>query len=74
MSERTSTSMLRDAINEIQGLRRTNEILQAKVDTMDLMALFLRTEPRYPSQGMTQDIAWILEREIDRINQARVNE
>lgn len=53
------------AIDEINTLRHRNEILEAKVQTMDLFALVLRTEPKYPSQGYGEDIAWKMQRYLD---------
>lgn len=60
-------SLLQDAEVEIQGLRRRAEILQAKVDTMDLMACMLFTAPHQPVQGMSPDVAWQLRKKIDEI-------
>jgi hypothetical protein len=53
-------NLLQNAKQEIEQLRRQNEILRAKVETMDLFALTLRTEPKYPSQGYGEDVAWLL--------------
>jgi hypothetical protein len=50
---------------EILQLRRTNEVLQAKVDTMDTLTAFLFARVQERSQGMTVDVAWELQREID---------
>lgn len=44
---------------EIRHLRRTNEILSAKVD---LFAQVLNTQPATRGVGMTEDIAWKLEK------------
>lgn len=60
--------LLNDARHEILALRRDNEILRAKVEVMDLFALVLNTTPNYRSQGMSEDVAWKLQKEIDSIN------
>ena len=56
------------AIDEIRTLRRTNEILGAKVEVMELFGLTLRTRPDYSSQGMSEDIAWRMQRRVDEID------
>lgn len=60
---------LAQAAAEIRGLRRANEVLQAKVDTMDLMAaMVFSTPPGRPSVGKGEDIAWKLDQEIAKID------
>lgn len=60
-------NLLLNAKREIEGLRRDNEILRAKVETMDLFALVLRTEPKYWTQGAGHDVAWELGEEVKKI-------
>ncbi len=48
--------MLR-AADEIDDLRRRNEIMNAKLEMVDLFALVLNTRPNYPSMGATEDLA-----------------
>jgi len=60
-------NLLINAKTEIEALRRQNEILRAKVDTMDLFALVLRTAPFSQSQGYGEDVAWLLQRQIDAL-------
>lgn len=52
------------AANEIRALRRTNELLHAKVSTMDLFALVLNTRANYPSQCDGEDVVWMLEKQL----------
>lgn len=59
--------LLLEAKAEIERLRRQNEILHAKVSTMELFATVLHTDPRYPSEAMTVDVAWELQRAADRM-------
>lgn len=60
-------NLLLHAQSEILTLRRHNEILQAKVDTMDLFGLVLRTQPQYQSMGMGEDIAWLIDKEVQEM-------
>lgn len=62
--------LLASAMHEIRELRRQNEILGVQVRMIDLFAVVLNTEPRYPSQGMAQDIAWQIERALEKRKEA----
>ena len=62
---------LRMARDEITRLRRENEILHAKVEVMDLFACVLHTTPARNSQGMAEDAAWLLGKQIDAIEDAK---
>jgi hypothetical protein len=57
-------TLLRKAVLEIRELRRTNEVLQAKVDTMQLMSQMLHA--RAPEHGMMykEDVVWEIEKKI----------
>jgi hypothetical protein len=59
--------LLIDAKSEILALRRKNEILQAKVEVMDLFSLVLHTRPAYSEHGAVVDVAWQLQKEIQEI-------
>jgi hypothetical protein len=61
--------LLEDARQEIDQLRRRNEVLQAKVDTMHLFEMVLHTKPAIHTVGMAEDVAWKLQREIDRLDE-----
>jgi cob(I)alamin adenosyltransferase len=65
--------LLEQARNEILSLRRQNEVLRAKVDTMELFACVLRTQPAASLQGYGEDIARKLEREIQSIDAEKSN-
>lgn len=58
---------LRDAVMTIRELRRQNELLSARVETMELLGRFLNAEVRRQSVGAAPDIAWTLERRIQQI-------
>lgn len=60
-------SLLIQAREEIRRLRRENEILHAKVSTMELFATVLNTEPWSPRQGMGEDIAWKLDKKATEL-------
>lgn len=49
------------AINDIQGLRQTNQLLSAKVEVIDLIAALV-----FPnrSTGMAEDTVWLLRRAL----------
>ncbi len=53
---------MQQAAHEIRELRRQNELLHARVETMDLFALVLNTRPAYPSSCASQDIAHVLDK------------
>lgn len=58
--------LLMDAKHEIENLRRRNEILQAKVEVVEVFSVAL-LGPR-PQGGMSPDVAWALQREINKLN------
>lgn len=57
---------MRMAIDTIKDLRRRNEILEAKVEVMNLFAVTLHSHPAYPTQGMGEDAAWLLQCILDK--------
>jgi hypothetical protein len=67
MDNREIVDALRQASHEIQYLRRQNEVLGAKVETMELLGRFLHAQVRERSEGATVDIVWTMERLIQRI-------
>ncbi len=67
MNNEELQSDLNEAIHEIQSLRRRNEILSAKVDTMELMATFLFTRPVENPQECSLDIAYALGKHIEKL-------
>ncbi len=54
--------VLRRASDQITGLRRRNEVLQARVDTLDLVGALLHSHRTYSGPGAEVDIAWEIER------------
>lgn len=59
--------LLLQAEEEIRTQRRRIELLQARVDTMDLMATFLHTEPFSVARGQAVDVAWLLKEAREKI-------
>lgn len=70
----TATHLLRDAIDEIRMLQRVNEILEAKVQTFEMCFRFLQASEPPDRRVYSEDVASKLEREIERLNQARASE
>lgn len=57
---------MRLAVDQLRELRHANEILRARVETMDLLGCFVLAQPpQRGSQGMGEDAAWLLQRELD---------
>lgn len=65
----TEQDLLQRAAVEISQLRRTNEILQAKVSTFESVMLVFRTEPNSQSQGMSPDVVWEINKHLSTQNQ-----
>ena len=63
MDDQTKIS-LRQAINEISYLRQENRVLKAVADTVRTFSLALIAYP--PSEAMTPDIVWELEKAISK--------
>lgn len=59
--------LLIDAKEEITSLRHRNEILSAKVETMELLGGFLYAQLPSRNVGMSEDVAWKLMLEIQRM-------
>ncbi len=56
--------LLKEAEAQILRLRRTNEILSAKMEVFDSLICVLHTAPASRSQGAEEDIAWRLRQTI----------
>lgn len=61
------------AANEIKMLRRSNEILGAKVEVMELFGMALRASPGNGLNCMSEDIVWRLEQRAEEIASAQGN-
>jgi len=58
---------LHEAKQTILQLRRTNEILSAKVEVMNLFATVLHTQPAYNSQSMSPDVCWEIDNRLKEL-------
>lgn len=56
--------LLLRATEEIESLRRRNEILGAKVEVMEFFGVVLNTSPAYRSVGMGEDIVWKIQQRL----------
>jgi hypothetical protein len=69
MSELIQT--LKDAQHEINGLRRRNELLSAKVEVMDSFMCVLHTRPAEHNQAMGGiDVVFQMEKHIAKLEDA----
>ena len=67
--------LIRDANREITGLRRRNEILEAKVQVFDGMMLALRAPAIYGDMvASSLDVAYALDRAVEQIEKAIVED
>ena len=57
--------VLNDALHEIESLRRRNELLQAKVDVVEIFSAALLGKPG--PVGMSPDVVWSLRKEIAKL-------
>lgn len=64
---------MRMAVAEIESLRRRNEVLQAKIDTVDSLLLLFHTKPAYPSGGMGTDPVWLLREELKKFDELEIS-
>ncbi len=64
MDDKEAIQMMQRVSEEIKSLRRTIEQLAPKADAYDAIRQLQHMMPR-PSQGMGEDLAWKLDREIE---------
>jgi len=60
--------LLLRAKHEIVALRRSNELLSAQMEIVQVFAVALGIRPQ--NQGACVDVAWELQREIDKLEAA----
>jgi len=63
-----SNNLLKQAVVEIKQLRRQNELQSARLQMFDAIQVMLHTEPKYPSQGMSPDLTWEIEKFVEGNN------
>jgi hypothetical protein len=59
--------LLIKAAEEIRHLRRVNELQAAKIEVMDLFKATLFGKPHQPEYGATEDIAWQIDKIVNRL-------
>ncbi len=59
--------LLIEAGQKIKALRLENEILRARVETMDLFECILKTVPAVRREGAEVDIVWKIQNKIDEL-------
>lgn len=62
--------LLQRAKYEIEQLRRANQLLSAQMEVVTVFAVALGIRPE--NRGQSIDVAWELQREIDRIDKESV--
>lgn len=67
-------STMREAQHEIQGLRRSNEVLSAKVEVFESMMCLLHTQPATRSMGASPDVVFALEKRILELEREKEHE
>jgi hypothetical protein len=72
MNDNEAIEMMNRCKHEIVSLRREVDRLRPKADAYDSVAQVLALLPR-PSQGMGEDLAWLLDKRIREIEQAKAN-
>lgn len=69
MSNQEAIEMMSRCEREIAALRATIAQLQPKADAYDNIAIILDLLPKR-SQGMSEDLAWVLRRRIEELTKA----
>jgi len=64
--------LLESAKEEILNLRRQNEVLSAKVDTLEFVACLLHTRPAASDQGYGTDIVWEIDKAIRGVKEDEI--
>lgn len=70
MAEPALKNLLLRAEGEIRDLRRQNEVLAAKVNTMELLGALLFASPERPGGLLGEDVAWQLHRAAEEFDKA----
>lgn len=60
--------LLKQAAAEIRTLRSQNQLMSARLDVFDSMMAVLHTDVARKSQGMSEDIAWKIDKFVDTQN------
>lgn len=64
--------LLKRAASEIRQLRQQNAIMSARLDMFDKMMTVVNSQPpSYPAQGMSEDIAWAIDKYVVEYEQPK---
>lgn len=58
--------LLKEAVNEIRSLRNQNQLMSARLEMFDSVMAVLNTEVARRGQGMSPDLAWEIERHLEK--------
>lgn len=61
MNATIDTNDLKQAAEEIRGLRTSSNLMRARLNMFDDLMLLFKSSPNRENQGATIDIAWVLE-------------
>ena len=62
--------LLQDAANEIESLRRRNELLEAQIGVVEVFRAALMGQPR--ERGASPDVVWALRKKITELESGPV--
>lgn len=61
--------LLQRASNEIKGLRNQNQTMATRLDMFDKCIMLLTANLHSSGQGMSEDIAWKIDKFLEKPNQ-----
>lgn len=64
MKDQQTKRLLQAASEEIKFLRKDNERMNLRLSGFEDALLLLRTPPHYPPQGMAEDIAHLIDKQL----------
>ena len=67
INDKDAAMVLRQGSDEIEGLRRRIDVLQAKADVVDVFSMALSGK-RPASQGFGEDVAWKMRKAADAMD------
>lgn len=66
MDDKEAIQMMQRCVHELRDLRRQRDALAPKAEAYDVLQTVVSLLPR-PSQGMSEDIVWVLEKRIKEL-------
>ena len=67
--KKETIDLLQEAAYEIKGLRMSNEFMKGRLDMFDKMMLLFDTQPNKPQQGMSPDLVYAIEKNIQTLKE-----